>query len=104
MTEIRTTGGAECKDDIAKFCATVPQARGMLAKCLDQHHDELSAGCKALASKARSAGSAPSAPGGAAGAAGAAASSGAAAPPAAGAPKPAAATPAAKPAPPDAGK
>jgi len=99
MTEIRTTGGGECKDDIAKFCATVPQARGMLAKCLDQHHAELSEGCKALASKAgAAAGAAPAAPTGASPAA-----TGAAGGAASGAPKPAAPPPAAKPAP-DAGK
>jgi hypothetical protein len=58
MNELRTTGG-ECKEDIAKFCASVPHTKGMLATCLDQHHDELSEGCKALSSKARAAAAPP---------------------------------------------
>jgi hypothetical protein len=94
MNEIRTTGGGECKDDIAKFCASVPHAKGLLAKCLEQHLNELSDACKALASKATASGAA--APGGApaaAGAGAAATATGAGAPPA-GAP---AAAPAAKP-------
>jgi len=88
MTELRTTGG-ECKDDIAKLCASVPHTKGMLAKCLEQHHDQLSEGCKALSTKARSAAAASSA-------APAAAAAGAAASPPAGAAPPPAAAPAAK--------
>jgi len=90
MTELRTTGG-ECKDDIAKLCSTVPHTKGLLAKCLEQNHDQLSEGCKALSTKARSA---------------AAASATAPAAAATGAAAPASAAPAAKPpAPaPDAGK
>jgi hypothetical protein len=97
MTELRTTGG-ECKEDIAKLCASVPHTKGMLAKCLEQHHDQLSEGCKALSTKARSAAAASSAA--------PAAAAGAAAPPPAGVAPPPAAAPAAKtPAPaPDAGK
>jgi hypothetical protein len=98
MTDLRTTGG-ECKDDIAKLCSTVPHTKGMLAKCLEQNHDQLSEGCKALSTKARSAAAASAA-------APAAAATGAAASAPAGAPAPASAAPAAKPpAPaPDAGK
>jgi hypothetical protein len=90
MTELRTTGG-ECKDDIARLCSTVPHTKGLLAKCLEQNHDQLSEGCKALSTKARSA------------AAGSATAPAAAA---TGAPAPASAAPAAKPAAPapDAGK
>jgi hypothetical protein len=82
MNEIRTTGGAECKDDIAKFCASVPHAKGMLAKCLEEHRNELSDACKALATKA-GAGAPAAAPAGAAAAAAAPASAPAGAAPAA---------------------
>jgi hypothetical protein len=87
MTEIRTTGG-ECKDDIAKFCASTPHTKGMLAKCLEEHHDQLGDACKALSSKARGAASAAPVPAGGAAAAPAAAATTAPAAPAGAAPAP----------------
>lgn len=87
LAELRSSG-AECKDDIEKFCASVPHTRGKLAECLFSHHDELSEGCKALSAKAKAAASTP-----------AAATPAAVSTPPAAAPAPTAATPAKAPEP-----
>src|SRR5262249_50806376 len=60
--------GGECKEDIQKFCASVPHAKGRLAQCLTEHHDQLSEGCKALSAQAK--GATAAAPAAAAAAAG----------------------------------
>jgi hypothetical protein len=36
---------ANCKADIAKFCADTPKERGAIAKCLDSHASELEPAC-----------------------------------------------------------
>lgn len=38
-----------CSADIEKLCKDVPQGRGRIAMCLNQHASELSAGCKPAA-------------------------------------------------------
>jgi hypothetical protein len=52
LAELRATGG-ECKEDIEKFCASVPHAKGKLAQCLTEHLNELSEACKNLAPGAK---------------------------------------------------
>jgi hypothetical protein len=37
---------AGCKADIAKFCPTAKPGGGEIGRCLQQHRDELSGGCK----------------------------------------------------------
>lgn len=38
-----------CAADVQKFCKDVPQGRGRIAFCLNEHSNELSAGCKPAA-------------------------------------------------------
>jgi len=40
--------GGACTDDAARLCADAGPARGMVQRCLQQHAEELSDGCKAL--------------------------------------------------------
>jgi hypothetical protein len=40
-----------CKDDAQKFCAGVQPGAGRIARCLQQHADHLSPGCKAQGEK-----------------------------------------------------
>jgi hypothetical protein len=35
-----------CQDDVQKFCPSVGPGHGKIAKCLHQHHDDLSQACK----------------------------------------------------------
>ncbi len=43
--EARKNIKANCKPDIAKFCADASKERGGIAKCLAGHADELEPGC-----------------------------------------------------------
>lgn len=36
-----------CKDDVAKFCKDVQPGEGRIIKCMKEHENELSPGCKA---------------------------------------------------------
>lgn len=36
-----------CHDDVEKFCGTVEHGKGRVMKCMREHKEELSAGCKA---------------------------------------------------------
>ena len=36
-----------CHDDVEKFCGTVKGGKGRIMKCMKEHKEELSAGCKA---------------------------------------------------------
>jgi hypothetical protein len=40
-------GAGACKGDVDKFCQGVQQGEGRIAKCIAQHKEELSPGCKA---------------------------------------------------------
>ena len=40
-------GTGACAGDIEKFCQGVQQGEGRIAKCIAQHKEELSPGCKA---------------------------------------------------------
>jgi hypothetical protein len=37
---------AGCKDDIQKFCASVPKGKGNVRECLQTNKDKVSADCK----------------------------------------------------------
>lgn len=36
-----------CHDDVEKFCSSVKGGKGRIMKCMKEHKEELSAGCKA---------------------------------------------------------
>jgi Cysteine rich repeat len=46
-------GERPCADDAAKLCKGVEQGEGRIAKCLKEHHSELSPACKANVAKAK---------------------------------------------------
>ena len=35
-----------CKDDIPKYCAGLEHGQGAVRRCLQEHHDEVSAACQ----------------------------------------------------------
>lgn len=42
-----------CREDAAKLCKDVKPGEGRVAKCMKEHHDELSAACKSNIKKTR---------------------------------------------------
>lgn len=46
MKEARHEMKEACKGDIEKFCADIKKGRGRIMKCMKQHKDELSEGCR----------------------------------------------------------
>jgi len=45
--EARAKVRAACAADVQRFCADVERGKGMMRACLEQHKEELSAGCLA---------------------------------------------------------
>ncbi len=42
-----------CADDVSKFCKDVQPGQGQIIKCMKEHENELSAGCKAQLAEMR---------------------------------------------------